>query len=77
MAVGIPMVVEHIIPLVANGPSTINNLCLACYRCNEFKGLEQRLQIPTTDRYALFFTLVSNSGGSILPGAKTEGQSSA
>ena len=38
MAVGIPMVVEHIIPLVANGPSTINNLCLACYRCNEFKG---------------------------------------
>jgi len=32
------MVVDHIIPLVAGGVSTIENLCLACYRCNEFKG---------------------------------------
>jgi len=38
MIVGIPMVVEHIIPLVAGGSSTLDNLCLACYRCNEFKG---------------------------------------
>ena len=32
------MVVEHIIPLVDHGSSTIDNLCIACYRCNEFKG---------------------------------------
>lgn len=41
MAVGIPMVVEHIVPLVADGVSTLDNLCLACYRCNEFKGSRQ------------------------------------
>ena len=35
--VGIPMLVDHIIPLAANGDSTIANLCLCCYRCNEFK----------------------------------------
>ncbi len=35
---GVPMVVEHIMPLVAGGPSTLENLCLSCYRCNEFKG---------------------------------------
>ena len=38
MLVGIPMVVDHIIPLVAGCSSTLENLCLACYRCNEFKG---------------------------------------
>ena len=38
MIIGIPMVVEHCIPLVAGGLSTIDNLCLSCYRCNEFKG---------------------------------------
>src|SRR2546428_11454058 len=38
MIVGIPMVIEHIIPLVSGGSSTPDNLCLACYRCNVFKG---------------------------------------
>ena len=38
MIVGIPMVVEHITPLVAGGSSGVDNLCLSCYRCNEFKG---------------------------------------
>ena len=42
--VGIPMVVDHIIPLAAGGTSDIENLCLACYRCNEFKGA--RLDAP-------------------------------
>lgn len=36
--VGIPMVVDHILPLVAGGSSQLENLCLACYRCNECKG---------------------------------------
>jgi len=42
--VGIPMVVDHIIPLAAGGTSDVENLCLACYRCNEFKGA--RLDAP-------------------------------
>jgi 5-methylcytosine-specific restriction endonuclease McrA len=32
------MVIEHIIPLVGGGSSTPDNLCLDCYRRNEFKG---------------------------------------
>ncbi len=32
------MVVDHIVPLSAGGLSDVANLCLACYRCNEFKG---------------------------------------
>ena len=42
--IGIPMVMEHIIPLAAGGSSNIANLCLACYRCNEFKGA--RMDVP-------------------------------
>jgi hypothetical protein len=41
MVVGIPMVVEHIVPLTVGGASTLENLCLSCYRCNEFKGARQ------------------------------------
>ncbi|MBM4456446.1 MAG: HNH endonuclease [Chloroflexi bacterium] len=35
---GVAMVLDHIIPLIAGGASDSANLCLACYRCNEFKG---------------------------------------
>jgi hypothetical protein len=38
MIMGIPMVIEHIIPLVSGGSSTSDNLCLAWYRRDEFKG---------------------------------------
>jgi hypothetical protein len=38
MIVGIPMVVEHILPLAAGRTSMLDNFCLSCYRCNEFKG---------------------------------------
>ncbi|MFZ2360322.1 MAG: HNH endonuclease signature motif containing protein [Anaerolineae bacterium] len=43
-SVGVPMVLDHTIPLAAGGDSTVDNLCLSCYRCNEFKGA--RLQAP-------------------------------
>ena len=55
MAVGIPMVVEHIIPLVAHGPSTIDNICLACYRCNEFKGPRTEAPDPYDGQINLLF----------------------
>jgi hypothetical protein len=32
------MVIDHVIPQKAGGPTIIGNLTLACYRCNEFKG---------------------------------------
>ncbi len=40
------MVVEHITPLVAGGSSTVDNLCLSCYRCNEFKGPKTEAMDP-------------------------------
>ncbi len=46
LVVGIPMVVEHIVPLAAGGAFTADNLCLACYRCNEFKGPRQHAADP-------------------------------
>jgi hypothetical protein len=33
-----PLEVEHIIPRARHGKTTFNNLCLACHRCNEYKG---------------------------------------
>lgn len=46
LVVGIPMVIEHIVPLVAGGASTLENLCLSCYRCNEFKGARRAASDP-------------------------------
>ena len=36
--IGIPLTIEHIIPVVRGGPSDHWNLCLACQRCNSSKG---------------------------------------
>lgn len=46
--VGIPMLIDHIVPLSEGGNSRIDNLCLACYRCNEFKGAKQAGNDPLT-----------------------------
>jgi len=37
---GVPLAVDHIVPLAAGGTDHPPNLCLACYRCNEFKGAQ-------------------------------------
>jgi hypothetical protein len=42
------MVVDHIIPLAVGGVSEIENLCLACYRCNEYKGARVEATDPLT-----------------------------
>ena len=55
MIVGIPMVIEHIIPLVRGGSSTPDNLCLACYRCNEFKGSRTEAVDPRDGQLTPFF----------------------
>ncbi|MEM7531919.1 MAG: HNH endonuclease [Chloroflexota bacterium] len=35
---GMPLVVNHILPRVLDGGDEPENLCAACYRCNEYKG---------------------------------------
>ena len=49
------MVVEHIVPLVAGGASTIDNLCLSCYRCNEYKGPRQQAADPESGQAVALF----------------------
>ena len=36
--VGMPLEIEHIVPISAGGETTLDNLCLACPRCNRYKG---------------------------------------
>jgi hypothetical protein len=55
MIVGIPMDIEHIIALVSGNSSTPSNLCLACYRCNEFKGSRTEAADPIDGKLTLFF----------------------
>lgn len=55
LVVGIPMVVEHIVPLVAGGTSAGDNLCLSCYRCNEFKGARQEATDPDDGQVVALF----------------------
>lgn len=35
---GQPLTIDHIMPRVHNGQTELTNLCLACRKCNEFKG---------------------------------------
>jgi hypothetical protein len=35
---GNPMLVDHLLPRSKGGATAFENLCLACYRCNLFKG---------------------------------------
>lgn len=38
--IGMPLVMDHIIPRSAHGSDERENLAAACYRCNEFKGVK-------------------------------------
>jgi hypothetical protein len=52
---GMPMTLDHIIPQAAGGPSTEDNLWLACRRCNEFKGTQTQTSDPETDQQVNLF----------------------
>lgn len=43
---GARLVIDHIIPEAAGGQTVLENLCLACHSCNEFKGA--RIEILDT-----------------------------
>lgn len=36
--IGMPLVVDHILPKSLGGGDDPDNLCAACYRCNQYKG---------------------------------------
>jgi hypothetical protein len=55
IVVGYPLHVEHIIPEAANGPSTPENLWLACCVCNNYKGIQTHARDPITQTDAPLF----------------------
>ena len=45
---GLQMHIDHIIPEVAGGATMPDNLCLACFSCNVYKGAKQTALDPIT-----------------------------
>lgn len=52
---GLRMHVDHIVPEVAGGPTTPDNLCLACFSCNVYKGRQQSGGDPPTGETVSLF----------------------
>ena len=46
--IGMPLVIDHIIPQARGGSDSQDNLAAACYRCNEFKGAKTDSIDPTS-----------------------------
>lgn len=44
--IGMPLVVDHVIPKSAGGSDERDNLAAACYRCNEFKWAKTHAPDP-------------------------------
>jgi len=52
---GIPMTIDHIQPVSKGGLNTLDNLCLACRTCNEYKaGNTEAINPITGQNVALF-----------------------
>jgi hypothetical protein len=49
------MTVDHITPISKGGATTLSNLWLACYRCNEFKASQTEARDPVTDKSVPLF----------------------
>ena len=49
-AIVITMEIDHIIPQSADGNTTMDNLCLTCTSCNNYKGAHQIGTDPETGR---------------------------
>ncbi|MCL4832358.1 MAG: HNH endonuclease [Caldilineaceae bacterium] len=53
--IAMPLVVDHVTPRSAGGDDTPDNLCAACYRCNEFKGARTHARDPLTQALVPLF----------------------
>ena len=53
--IGMPLVVDHILPKALGGEDDFDNLCAACYRCNEYKGSKTHGLDPASGQYISLF----------------------
>lgn len=51
----LPFGIDHIRPQYHHGPSTAENLCLACFQCNSFKGVNVAGYDPETGQLSELF----------------------
>jgi DNA-directed RNA polymerase subunit RPC12/RpoP len=71
LIMGSPLEVEHIIPVSEGGETALENLWLACHRCNRFKSNRIHAQDPETGEDVPPSILVASVGSNIFNGAKT------
>lgn len=50
-----PFHIDHIIPVKHRGTDNLENLCLACFQCNSYKGSNMAAADPLTRKAALLF----------------------
>ena len=53
--IGMPLVIDHVLPLSLGGDDARCNLAAACYRCNEFKSNKTHVTDPATGLLAPLF----------------------
>src|SRR5260370_37612110 len=51
----LPFEIDHVIAEKHGGLTDINNLCVACYRCNSFKGSDIASADPITGKATFLF----------------------
>ncbi len=50
-----PLVVDHIVSKALGGTDDPDNLCAACYRCNEYKGVKTHGLDPVSGEFVPLF----------------------
>jgi 5-methylcytosine-specific restriction endonuclease McrA len=53
--IGMPLVIDHILPRSLGGRDELDNLCAACYRRNEHKGAKTHDKDPATGELVSLF----------------------
>lgn len=53
--IGMPLIIDHVIPKSLGGSDERENLAASCYRCNEFKGVKTDDIDPETNQLMPLF----------------------
>ncbi len=53
--IGMPLIIDHILPKSRGGVDSFENVCAACYRCNEFKGAKTTGRDPANGETVVLF----------------------
>lgn len=70
--IGMPLVVDHILPKSLGGGDDPDNLCAACYRCNQYKGAKTHDFDHVTGEFVSLWNRAYIAGKIICPGVAGE-----